>query len=188
MARTTRTTGSRIRTRVARIAAIGLLAALAVLFAPGVASAAGVTPSIDCYRDNGDGTYDVVLAVNNPYGAPKTIAYGQENQAFPSRLQGTQPTTFPAGTVRGAWTVRLTYAELYQQAARWTLDGMTFQYSSYVQRAATCPTGTQLPADGNGTGTVVALGAAGAVGALALFRSRRRPARLTEGTTSTEAA
>jgi hypothetical protein len=38
-----------------------------------------------------------------------------------------------------------------------------------------------LPADGNGTGTAVALGAAGVFGAAVLYRFRRRLARLADG-------
>ena len=175
MAGTSTTTGSRIRARFARLAAIGVIAALSTIFTPGTASAApDVTPIVDCYRDNGDGTFWVVLGYQGPLNGQKTYAYGTANQVYPTRLQGQQPKTFSAGTVHGAWTVKLTYAEIFQQNARWVLNGTTLQYSYYVQYATVCPPTTQLPADGNGTGTAVALGAAGAVGAAVLYRFRRR--------------
>ena len=91
---------------------------------------------------------------------------------------GQQPKQFATGTVHGVWTVRLTHAEIFYQNARWVLNGTTLQYSYYVQYATVCPPTTQLPADGNGTGTAVALGAAGVVGAAVLVRFRRRIARL----------
>ena len=178
MAGTSRKTGSRIRTGSVRLAAIGMVAALATIFTTGTASAAGeVAPIVDCYRDNGDGTFWVVLGYQGPANGQKTYNYGAANQVYPTRLQGQQPKTFAAGTVHGAWTVKLTYAEIFQQNARWVLNGTTLQYSHYVQYATVCPPSTVLPADGNGTGTAVALGAAGAVGAVMLYRFRRRLAR-----------
>jgi hypothetical protein len=177
MAGTSRKTGSRIRARFARFAAIGVIAALSLVFTPGVASAApGVAPVVNCYRDNGDGTFWVVLGYKNTYPTTKTFT-GSQNQVYPTSIGG-QPTTFYPGTYNGQWTVRLTWAQIFQQDARWILDGTTLKYSQYVQYATVCPPTTQLPADGNGTGTAVALGAAGLVGAAALYRFRRRLARL----------
>ena len=181
MAGTSTKTGTGIRARFARFAAIGVIAALGLVFTPGTASAASdVTPIVDCYRDNGDGTFWVVLGYDNTTGSSKTYAYGTLNQVYPTRLQGQQPKTFSAGTVHGAWTVRLTFAEIFQQNARWVLNGTTLQYSHYVQYATVCPPTTQLPADGNGTGTAVGLGAAGVAGAAMLYRFRRRLDRLSD--------
>jgi hypothetical protein len=189
MAGTSRKTGARSRARFARFAAIGVIAALGLVFTPGTASAAiDVTPMVDCYRDNGDGTFWVVLGYQGPASGQRTYAYGTANQVYPTRLQGQQPKTFAAGTVHGAWTVRLTYAEIFQQNARWILNGTTLQYSYYVQYATVCPPTTQLPADGNGTGTAVGLGAAGVVGAAMLYRFRRRMARLSGDAPSVDAA
>ncbi|MGY1744131.1 hypothetical protein [Blastococcus sp. SYSU D00695] len=182
MAGTSTTTGARIRARLARLAAIGVIAALGLVSTPGTASAAGtVTPVVDCYRDNGDGTFWVVLGYKNT-GDSRNIARGASNQVYPTRLQGQQPAGFAGGTVHGAWTVKLTYQEIFAQNARWVLDGTTLQYSQYVQYATVCPPTTQLPADGNGMGTVMALGGAGVVGALLLVRSRRRADRAAAGT------
>ena len=183
MAGTSSRTGSRLGARVARLAAIGMIAALATIFTPGTASATGtVAPIVDCYRDNGDGTFWVVLGYNNTSGRQQIYNYGTANQVYPTRLQGQQPKQFANGTVHGAWTVRLTWAEIFQQDARWVLNGTTLRYSHYVQYATVCPPSTVLPADGNGTGTAVALGAAGAVGAAVLYRFRRKLARMAEQT------
>jgi hypothetical protein len=182
------TTGSRIRARLARLVAVGVIAAFPVIAVPGTASAAGtVAPIVDCYRDNGDGTFWVVLGYNNTTGGQKTFAYGTANEVYPTRLQGTQPKQFAAGTVHGAWRVRLTHSEIFYQNARWVLNGTTIQYSQYVQYATVCPPSTVLPADGNGMGTTIALVGAGAVGAVMLVRSRRRLARLADQPAATPA-
>jgi len=181
VAGTSITTGSRIRARLARLAAVGMIAALPLVAVPGTASAAGnVAPIVDCYRDNGDGTFWVVIGYNNTTGKQQTYAYGTANQVYPTRLQGTQPKQFAAGTVHGAWRVQLTYNEIFGQAARWSLNGTTIQYSQYVQYATVCPPSTVLPADGNGIGTAVAVGGAGVVGAVMLVRFRRRLERMSE--------
>jgi hypothetical protein len=179
VARTSTTTGSRLRARLARLAAVGMIAVLPLVAVPGTASAAGsVVPNVDCYRDNGNGTFWVVLGYDNTTGSSKTYAYGTANQVYPTRLQGQQPKTFAKGTVHGAWRVLLSFDEIFYQNARWVLNGQTLQYSNYVQYATVCPPSTVLPADGNGIGTAVAVGGAGAVGAVVLVRFRRRLDRL----------
>jgi hypothetical protein len=181
MAGTSTKTGSRIRARLARLAAIGVIVALSMVFTPGTASAAGtVTPIVDCYRYNNDGTFWVVVGYANTTGKQQKFDHGTANQVYPTRLQGQQPKTFAKGTVHGAWRVLLTYDEIFNQRARWILNGTTLQYSSYVQYATVCPPSTVLPADGNGIGTAVAVGGAGAVGAFVLVRFRRRLDRLSD--------
>ncbi|MGY1813020.1 hypothetical protein [Blastococcus sp. SYSU D00820] len=179
MAGTSRTR-SRIGAGLARIGAIGVIAALALVFTPGTASAtATVAPIVDCYRQNTNGTFTVVLGYSNTTGSRKTYAYGPANQVYPTRLQGQQPKQFEAGTFHGAWTVTLTYDEIFNQNARWILNGTTLQYAWYVQYATVCPPTTQMPAEGNGAGTAIGLSAAGLAGAVVLVRFRRRLARAT---------
>lgn len=188
VAGTSMTTGSRIRARLARLVAVGVIAAFPMIAVPGAASAAGtVVPIVDCYRDNGDGTYWVVVGYNNTTGGPKTVAHGTANQVYPARLQGTQPKQFADGTVHGAWRVQLTFNEIFYENARWTLNGTTLRYSQLVQYATVCPPSTVLPADGNGMGTTIALVGAGAVGAVMMVRSRRRIAQLSDQPAATPA-
>jgi hypothetical protein len=189
VAGTRTTTGSRIRARLARLAAVGMIAALPLVAVPGTASAAGtVAPIVDCYRDNGNGTFWVVVGYNNTTGSSKTYSYGTANQVHPTRLQGQQPSTFAKGTVHGAWRVLLSYDEIFNQRARWILNGTTLQYSNYVQYATVCPPTTVLPADGNGIGAAVAVGGAGAVGAVVLVRFRRRLERTAQQPASVTSA
>ncbi|RFU22255.1 hypothetical protein [Geodermatophilus marinus] len=167
---------ARATARLARALLVAALAAVALVAAPGTAGATGgVRGIVDCYTDHRDGSYTVVVGYVSTYGAPVTIARGSRNQAHPTRLQGVQPTTFQPGTHHGAFTVRITNADLYGDA-RWVLDGTTLRYQPSMTYSKVCPSATQMPADGNGTGPVIALAAAGLVGAFALHRSRRRGA------------
>ncbi|WP_156036266.1 hypothetical protein [Blastococcus sp. URHD0036] len=170
--------GRRIGTRLARLTVIGAIAAVALVVTPGTASAAGsITPIFDCYRDNGDGTYWAVLGYTNSATRP-TIPLGAQNQMFPAALNGGQPTTFETGTVHGAFAVRVSLDQVFNQNARWVLDGRTLQYSSAVTYGTVCPASTQLPATGNGWGPAMASGAAGLAGSgvllLEVWRRRRR--------------
>jgi hypothetical protein len=192
MAGTSRKTGSRIGARAARLAVIGVLAALATLSTPGMASA-GPGPStgsvrgiIDCYTNNSDGSFDVVMGYVSTYSGNVNIPYGADNALSPARLQGDQPARFRSGTVHGAFTITLAANEIGPQA-EWALDGTVLEFGAQGAFATRCPGDTVLPADGNGTGTAVALGAAGLVGAAVLYRFRRELARLAEGATSPRA-
>ena len=159
-----------------RLAVIGLIAGLGTLVTPGTASAAGVTPSMDCYTVHTDKTRTLVLAYTNSGPAARSIPLGSQNQLRPARVDGAQPTSFAPGTTHAAFTVRVTEAEL--GTAVWTLDGTQLNLQSAVGYSRRCPPGTQLPADGNGIGTAVAVGVAGVLGAFVVVRFRRRIDRL----------
>lgn len=176
---TPRPSGSRIRARLAVLAVVGVIAAIPMVALPDAARAAGtVTPMVDCFRDNGDGTLWVVVGYRNTTGERQNYGYGAKNQVHPSRLQREQPQRFETGTVHGAWRVLLSYDEIFRQDARWVLDGTTLRYADRVQYATVCPPSTVLPVDGNGIGTAVAVVGAGAVGAIVLARFHRRLDRL----------
>jgi hypothetical protein len=177
---TTRKALTRTTTRAARVLLALGVAAVALVATPGTASATGGARGIvSCYTDNHDGSYTVVVGYTSSYSSAVTRPLGRTNQTFPTRLQGSQPTVLQPGTHHAAFTVRLTNADLYQNA-RWELDGTVLQYSSLATYATVCPSSTQMPADGNGSGPVIALAAAGLVGAVAVVRSRRRAAATTE--------
>ena len=184
--------GAGRRGRLGRVLTAVLLAAFAVLLTPGTASAyGGVTGKVDCYTRNSNGTYTFVVGYYNSGGA-RSISVGWNNQQTPSRINGTQPTQFSSGAVHGAFSVTLDHWEV--QNAQWRLSGGTMSYADAMsdgyygyggygynsyggydnQWGSRCPAPTQLPADGNGLGPAIGLSAAGVVGALMLWRFRRR--------------
>jgi hypothetical protein len=141
---------------------------------PGVASAAAgpVTPILDCYRVNSDGSYTIVLGYTNAGTTTRNISYGTSNVLYPSRFQGSQPTRFVPGTQRGVFTLRVTPSDLYS-GARWDLDGRSLNYAT-ITSATECSPSTPLPALGNGTGIAVALLAGAAFGVFFVRRLIRR--------------
>jgi hypothetical protein len=155
---------------------VGVLVAL--IAAPGTASAASgdgsVTPLVDCLGQNKDGTYTAVLGYTNSARTAETIPVGTWNKISHSKYDGPQPTTLQAGTKHGAYTVTMTKSE-YSGGPSWFLDGkFAFFGSAWATGVPACPTSTQLPEDGNGTGPAIALVVAGVIGAVVVHRVRRR--------------
>jgi hypothetical protein len=157
---------------------------LAVCFAvwlsavPGVAAAApptSVKPLLDCYRTNTDGSITVVLGYTNPSTNTTAIPYGSRNIMHPSKLQGSQPTQFLAGTHKGVLSLEVTQADL-DANARWVLDGNTLDYRAAAGSATECAPSTPLPALGNGAGIAAVLLAGGAFGVWFVRRVIRRSA------------
>jgi len=169
-------TARRVRARVTRVALTALVAAVALVATPGTASAIGeVTPVLECVRKNSNGTYTAVLGYTNSSTAPVTIPQGSRNTVSPTKYNGWQPTTFQPGTHRGAVTVTVTGSEYLTGATYWNLDGNVAYYGwTWTRNGPTCPPSTELPAEGNGTGAVIALGIAAVVGAANVHPARRR--------------
>lgn len=166
------------RTRRSRSVGVLVAVCVAVLLSavPGVAAAAPsgtVTPFVDCYRANSDGSLTLVLGYTNR-DRQTTIPYGSRNMLYPATLQGAQPKKFLPGTQRGAFSVRLSRADLSADP-RWQLDGRTLDYSA-ASSSTECSPSTPLPALGNGTGLAAALLAGGAFGVFFVRRLLRRAA------------
>ena len=165
------------RSRAARAAAVvvGLLLALAPMAAgaaPGANRSAppDVVPLLDCTITHRDGSWTAVFGYDNRTGAPVEIPGGPANQVTPPRYDGTQPTTFQPGVRHGVFSVTVTSGG----GPMWHLGRTNL---AAREGGTACPPSTQMPADGNGTGIVVALVLAGAVGAVVLRRrSSREPA------------
>ena len=160
--------------RGASCAALVAVIALVGLFAlPGTASAAWkVEPMLDCHVANADGSRTLVLGyTTNTWGVWR-VPHGKKNALSPSRIQGVQPTEF-SGTVHGAFTIRVTAAEL-SSGARWELEGYVLDFAAAVGSTSPCPSSTELPEEGNGTGPAIALAAAGVVGGVMVHRANRR--------------
>ena len=166
--------GGRRRTAV-RVGVAGLAAATAVLASPGSALAAGtIAPLLDCWSVSGSTTTLVLGYSNTKSKAAVYDVGGSSNHWSPSRYDGPQPDTLEVGTHHGAFSVRMDAADV--PTATWTLGSTTLDVSDAMAATGSCPPGTALPADGNGTGGVLALAAAAGVGLVVLHRARRRVA------------
>jgi hypothetical protein len=171
---------SRRRARLGRsgvlvtAAAVTVLAAApgAALAAPGRSAPPDVVPLVDCVTVDPDGTWTAVFGYDNRTGATVTIPVGPANQVTPAAYGDPQPTTFAPGVHHGAFAAVVTQGG----GPMWHLGSDDLAARS---TDTACPTATQMPSDGNGTGVVIVLGLAGAVGAVLVSRARRRrsPAR-----------
>jgi hypothetical protein len=160
--------GASLGTRLAVIAGI----ALSVLFVtPGSASAhyGWIQPVVTCVTPVRNGTWTAVFGYTNTTPTTLTVSRGSLNDMTPDRFDGTQVTRFSPGTRQGAFSVQVPASITTVQ---WQVYGM---YGIARRDGSTrCPSSTELPADGNGMGVVIALAAAGAVGGTSVYVSRRR--------------
>jgi hypothetical protein len=156
---------------------------LAVCFAvwlsavPGVAAAAppmSVTPFVDCFRAEPDGTFTIVLGYTSTWKKATTMGWGSRNSLYPSQYHRSQPKQFLPGTQHGVLALRLSASEL-DAGARWELDRTTLAFSS-ARSASECSPSTPLPALGNGAGLALVLAAGGAFGVWFVRRAIRRSA------------
>lgn len=163
------------RARRPRILGVLVAVCLAVGLSavPGVAAAApttSVVPTLDCFRENSDGSYTLVLGYTNS-GSKVAIPYGPRNVVSPSAFDRDQPTVFNRGTVPGVFSVRLGGWDLL--GFRWSLDEKSVSFWS-ILGSRECSPSTPLPLLGNGTGLAIALVAGGVFGVLFVRRLIRR--------------
>jgi hypothetical protein len=171
-------TARRLRARAARGALVAVIALVGLVASPGTASATGthtVKPVLNCYTQNADDSWTVVVGYVNSSRKRVDIPRGPLNQAHPSTFASLPPTSFQPGTVNGAFTAELSLADLYA-GARWVLDGYTLDYRAAASSSRVCPSSTELPAQGNGLGPSIGLAGAGVVGAVLVWRARARTA------------
>ena len=176
-------TARRLRARATRAALVAVIALIGLLASPGTALAVGeVAPVLDCVRKNTNGTYTAVLGYTNRASVPITLPVGSRNKVAPASQDGRQPTTFQPGTVRGAFTMTLTSTEYTRSGNYWAIDGnIAYVGQVLAPNAAICPTSTELPEEGNGTGPAIGLAVAGVVGAVLVHRANRRARALAAG-------
>jgi hypothetical protein len=159
----------RLGVRAVRVSLAVGVAAVGLVAAPGTAAAQGtVTPVLDCYVDNRDGSWTAVFGYRNTTAGPVTIPVGPDNKVTPTTYGTPQPTTFQPGLHHGVFSVTVTRGA----GPMWHLDQDNL--AARRRSAPVCPSSTELPSEGNGTGPAIALAVAGAVGAVAVHRSRRR--------------
>jgi hypothetical protein len=155
--------------RLIRAAVVPVIAVVGLISAPGTASAdGGVTPLFECVTKlRGGAGWTALLGYSNSSSRPVTYAVGPDNVLQPSARNGEQPTTFQPGTHRGVFTVAFKTGN----SVKWTIAGSSVTATMNTKR---CPSATELPEDGNGTGPAIVVVAAGVVGAVAVHRVRRR--------------
>jgi hypothetical protein len=159
----------RARAALTRAALVALVAVVGLLALPGTASAKGtVVPLLDCVVVGRDGSWTAVFGYRNTSSSPVRIPTGAQNKVTPVTYGTPQPTTFEPGTRHGVFTVAVPRGA----GPMWHLDGTNL--AARLGTATTCPPSTELPAEGNGTGPVIALVGAGLVGAVVVQRARRR--------------
>jgi hypothetical protein len=188
--------GTRGRLRAAAFAALAaLLGVLAPVLTPTSASATGyyggydgynggyndtsgrytgpvvVFPVVNCVQLGSGTSYTAVLGYKNTSTSTYTIT-GDYNVLSPSGYNGKQPTVFKPGTYTGAFSLAVSSGTV-----SWTLGTTKVSVS---RSSPVCGKDTQMPADGNGTGAVVALGIAAVAGAFIVRRARRRAADPTQ--------
>ena len=180
--------GRRVRARVARTALIAVIAVAGLVATPGAASAAGaVKPFVDCSRQHANGTHTVVLGYENTSTSTITIPVGLSNTVAPAWYDGGQPTAFEPGVHRGAFSVTVSGLD-YVAGGSWLVGVNSALFgTAWEPFIQDCPPSTELPADGNEIGPVIALAAAGVVGALVVRRVRRRASGRTGGGQEQEA-
>ena len=155
------------RRRLAGVCAAAVLSLVALLAAPGVATGATtLIPVLNCIQAGSGSSYTAVLGYTNPTRTTYVL-YGSPNRISPSSYDGDQPHRFDPGTHNAVFSLPISSGTV-----TWTLQGTTLTISKNAAKA--CPGDTQMPADGNGTGIVVALAVAGALGVLVVRRLRRR--------------
>ena len=179
-------TARRLRARASRGALVAVIALIGLVAAPGTASAAAtytVKPVLNCYKENAGDSWTVVVGYVNSSRKTVDIPRGAHNQAYPSKFASLPPTSFKPGTVNGVFTAVVSLvalliapavvslSDLYS-GARWVLDGYTLDYRAAASSSQICPSSTELPEEGNGTGPAIGLAAAAVVGAVLVRRSR----------------
>lgn len=163
------------RGMAARVAAVAIGLTMAGLFMAPAAQAAApsrsLTPVLNCYWDNSDGTITAALGVRSTNAGQVTVAIGNDNRFAPGAADRGQPTTFQPGQQNNLFVITVSYAEV-AAGLNWTLTGNTVD----IDNAAACSK-KPVPADGNSL-AVMAFGAVAAlVGAVAFGdRARRRHA------------
>ena len=155
----------------ARLAVVAGIALSVVLLTPGAASAhyGWIQPVVTCVTPVQNGSWTAVFGYTNTTSATVTVGRGGLNDMTPDRFDGEQVTRFSPGTRQGVFSVRV-------PASITTVQWQVYGVYGIARRdgSTRCPSSTELPADGNGMGVVIALAAAGAVGGTSVYVSRRR--------------
>lgn len=155
------------------VAAVFAVLMVGLVAAPGAqAATAGkksLTPFVNCYWDNKNGTVTVSLGVVSTNASTVDVPVGTDNRVTMGNQDRGQPTSFLPGSRDNVWAATVTYAEI-SAGIDWSLTGN----STTITSAQECPA-KPVPAQGN----AIAVAAAGLVTTAfgALFLRRRRAHR-----------
>jgi hypothetical protein len=152
-----------------------VLAGTAGLSGSASAAAPTVTPLLDCAFANGDGSLTVVLGYTSSYPNQVSIPLtNKKNYTNPASYGSALPTRFQAGTHHGVAALTIPKADR-SASPSWYLDGTTLFFPSSPAASGKCDA-VQLPGFANGAALTVGFVLTGVVGALVVWRVRRRAA------------
>ena len=108
------------------------------LFLAGPAQAAtpskSIVPFMNCYWDNGNGTYAALVGYNNKNATVQTIPVGTNNRFQPGAQYRGQPTTFKTGVNNNVFVVNATAADV-SSGLNWYLTDNTVIISTPIKCA-----------------------------------------------------
>jgi len=110
------------RQALARLAAVGISAALLPVVYPVVAKAAGsnnLIPLLNCVQDNGNGTFTAHFGYLNQTAIAITVPLGPKNMFVPPPNDRGQPTVFQPGENDDVF--RVTFDGTFGQEIKWLL-------------------------------------------------------------------
>ena len=133
---------------LARLAAVGISAALLPLVSPVVAKAAGsnnLIPLLDCVADNGDGTFTAHFGYLNQTSSAITVPLGPKNMFVPPANDRGQPTVFQPGEHDDVFQV--TFDGTFGQEIKWMLkaDGDARHQVEASATSEACVAATTTP-------------------------------------------
>jgi hypothetical protein len=121
-----------------RVLLVAFLALPLGLFLAAPAQAAtpskSIIPFMNCYWDNGNGTYDALVGYNNKNTTAQTIPVGTNNRFQPGAQYRGQPTVFQPGIKNNVFVVKASAADV-SSGLNWYLTDNTVIISTPVKCA-----------------------------------------------------
>jgi hypothetical protein len=160
-------------TRLIRLLLASILVVPFVLFLAAPAEAAtpnfSIVPFMNCYWDNGNGTYTVSIGYNNKNASTQTLLIGAANHFTYGNPNRGQPTAFLTGVRNNAFAMTASAADV-SNGLNWSLTGNVVS----IQTPARCAT-KPVPQVGNMVALALAVLVLVATGLTVLVVRNRRP-------------
>jgi len=112
--------------------AMTLFSFLAADGAQAAVPSGSLKPFLNCYWDNGDGTYDALVGYNNKNTTAQTILVGSNNRFQPGAQYRGQPTVFQPGIKNNVFVVKASAADV-SNGLNWYLTDNTVIISTPVK-------------------------------------------------------